>query len=108
MKDETRTEAQHRVLSRPIFGDVAARLDELKQYPPFENAAAGIDELQRRLTRMRAAWNDRDHLSLRRELVNLLAHGARLSRDSGIETEAAAVALDDVELNRAELDRRPL
>jgi hypothetical protein len=103
MKDETRTEAQHRVLSRPIFGDAAARHVELdRQYPPFENAAAGIDELQRRLTRMRAAWNDRDHLSLRRELVNLVAHGARLSRDCGIETEAQAVLLDD-----AELDRRP-
>lgn len=86
---------------KEFLEDCGARHAELdRQHAPFENGAAAIDELQRRLTRMRAAHNESDHLELRRQLVNLMAHGCRAARDLGLGTEADAVALDDAELRR--------
>lgn len=66
-----------------------------KQGPPLTDARSAIDELQRRVTRIRAAVNEDDHLEQHRQLVTLLAQGCRIARDLGIETEQTAVAKDD-------------
>ena len=81
-----------------LVGARAVALD--KDGPPFTDPRSAADELQRRLVRIRAAINEDDHLEQHRQLVTLLAHGCRMARDLGIETEQAAVALDDAELDR--------
>jgi DNA-binding SARP family transcriptional activator len=81
-----------------LIGERSVALD--KDCPPFSDPRSALDELQRRLTRIRAAINDDDHLEQHRQLVTLLAHGCRMARDLSLETEAAAVLLDDAELGR--------
>src|SRR5207253_3072727 len=76
-----------------LVGERAVALD--KEGPPFTDARSAADELQRLLVRLRAAINESDHLAMHRQLVTLLAHGCRLARDLGIETENDAVAKDD-------------
>jgi hypothetical protein len=61
----------------------------------FTDGQQARDELQRRLGRISKAINEHDHLETRRQLVTLLAHGLRMARDLGIETEADAVRKDD-------------
>jgi type II secretory pathway component PulF len=91
-----------------LVDELSARAIELdRQCVPFTSGQEARDELQRRLGRVSKAINESDHLETRRQLVTLLAHGLRMARDLGIETEADAVRMDEAALDRHFPEGRP-